>query len=60
VTHLKCVEIGDSERDFVRQGRAIPATADEPGPVALLSGGQLVAVAEIDGPLFRPSVVLAG
>jgi tRNA pseudouridine55 synthase len=58
VAHLRRMQIGESERVSVRHGRAIPSTACEPGPVALLAEGELVAVAESDGNVLRPSVVL--
>ena len=58
VAHLTHREIGESERVSLRQGRAIPAESLQSGTVALLAGTDLVAVAESDGTLVRPSVVL--
>jgi tRNA pseudouridine55 synthase len=58
VAHLAHRHIADQEREFVRQGRAIPATSQESGAVALLAGEDLVAVAESDGRMIHPTVVL--
>jgi tRNA pseudouridine55 synthase len=44
------------EADLVRQGR--PLEGSEEGPVALHSGGELVAVARGDGESLRPETVL--
>jgi tRNA pseudouridine55 synthase len=58
VAHLASIQLGEDERAFVRQGRRIPGAATQPGPVALLAGSVLVAVAESDGETLQPSVVL--
>jgi tRNA pseudouridine55 synthase len=58
VPHLTPVQIDEAQRAFVRQGRAIPAPSSDQGPVALLAGEILVAVAESDGAVLTPSVVL--
>jgi tRNA pseudouridine55 synthase len=58
VAHLAQLQIDDPERAFVRQGRAIPAKSGGTGLIALLSGNNLVAVAESDGAMLQPSVVL--
>jgi len=60
VRHLQPVQIDESARAQVRRGRAISAPADASGVVALLAGDDLVAVAEADGVVLKPSVVLDG
>ena len=51
----------DEEARLVRNGVAVPAgPAIEPGaPVRLTSGGELLAVAELDGDLLKPKTVVA-
>ena len=48
---------GEPERVFIRNGRAIP-DGGTVRTVALFASGDLVAVAESDGILLHPSVVL--
>src|SRR5258706_10049309 len=60
VAHLAQIQIGDPERSFVRQGRAIQSVSAATGSIALLAGDELVAVAESDGAMLHPSVVLEG
>ena len=45
-------------RAAVSHGRAVPAEAGAAGDVALVHGGELVAVARADAGWLRPSVVL--
>jgi tRNA pseudouridine55 synthase len=59
VAHLQAVTVGTDERESVRHGRAIVTPAGVSGPVALVDGEELVAVAEADGNRLQPRVVLA-
>lgn len=59
VAHLQAVTVGTEERESIRHGRAIAATAPASGPVALLAGGELIAVADANGSSLHPRVVLA-
>jgi tRNA pseudouridine55 synthase len=53
-------ELAAAERDAVMHGRAIAAVAaDGDGRVALLHDGGLVAVAEVEGGVLQPRVVVA-
>jgi hypothetical protein len=52
--------LDDAEYGAIRQGRAIPARAEDPGPVALFHAALLVAVAAREGDLVLPRMVLAG
>jgi tRNA pseudouridine55 synthase len=60
VPHLPRRSLDDAEYDAVRQGRAIPARAEDPGPVALFHATLLVAVAAREGDHVHPRTVLAG
>jgi len=56
--HLPALELDDPARVAVSHGRAVPADADRRGDVALVHGGELVAVARAEDGWLRPSVVL--
>jgi tRNA pseudouridine55 synthase len=56
--HLPAVELDESARAAVSHGRALPADAGASGAVALVHGGELVAVARAEDGWLRPSVVL--
>lgn len=58
VAHLPTRQLDAAARAAVGHGQAIPQAIDEAGFVALLSGEELVAIAESDGEWLRPSVVL--
>jgi hypothetical protein len=60
VAHLPAVQLDDDSHVAVRHGRPITGRTTATGPVALYAGGDLVAVADPDGDLLRPSVVLEG
>ncbi|MBI4502938.1 MAG: tRNA pseudouridine(55) synthase TruB [Gemmatimonadetes bacterium] len=57
VAHLPLIRLDEESRVAVRHGRAIPSAGAGTGPVALFAGEELVAVAESDGVVLRPSVV---
>jgi tRNA pseudouridine55 synthase len=58
LAHLPVRELDDAEAAGVAHGR--PVAGDAEGPVALVAGGRLAAVAEPDGAgTLRPRVVLA-
>jgi tRNA U55 pseudouridine synthase TruB len=58
VAHVASRTLTATEQALVRHGRSIPAGAPDPGPVALLADGRLVAIAlPREGALF-PKVVL--
>jgi tRNA pseudouridine55 synthase len=56
--HLPALELDAPSRVAVSHGRAVPAEAGAAGDVALVHGGELVAVARVDDGWLRPSVVL--
>ncbi len=60
--HLRRRDLSAAEAADVLHGRAVPSGEAAPaeGPVALVAGGRLIAVAAADGPLLRPSIVLGG
>ena len=61
VRHLPRLQIGDgAERERVVHGRPMPAPAGMEGPVALIAGDTLVAVAARRGEMLWPKVVLEG
>lgn len=57
--HLPSLELDEAARAAVTHGRAVPAEAGTAGDVALLHGGELVAVARAAEGWLRPAVVLA-
>jgi tRNA pseudouridine55 synthase len=59
VAHLRSVAVGVDERESLRHGRTIAAPGDATGPVALIDGDELIAIAEADGGRLQPRVVLA-
>ncbi|HEX3234409.1 MAG TPA: tRNA pseudouridine(55) synthase TruB [Gemmatimonadales bacterium] len=56
--HLPVRELDEPDRRAVSHGRAVPADPAPAGDVALLHGGELVAVARAVDGWLRPSVVL--
>ena len=56
--HLPPRELTDEELALVTTGRAV-AVPDVPGPLALVHGGELVAVAQAERGVARPETVLA-
>jgi tRNA pseudouridine55 synthase len=60
VAHLEAVQLDPATRMKVSHGHPVPASDIARGFVALVAGGDLVAVAESDGELLRPRVVLEG
>jgi tRNA pseudouridine55 synthase len=56
--HLPAVELDELARVAISHGRALPAAEGASGAVALLHGGELVAVARVEDGWLRPSVVL--
>ncbi|MCU0307815.1 MAG: tRNA pseudouridine(55) synthase TruB [Thermoleophilia bacterium] len=56
LAHLPARELTPAEAAAVAHGRPVPGEGD--GPVALVVGGDLVAVAEPAGEVLRPRVVL--
>jgi len=59
VGHLESVALNAAAADHVRHGRPIPMDKPLAGPVALLEDDILVAVAEPNGEVLRPKVVVA-
>jgi len=59
VSHLSVRALDDAEAGAVAHGRTIPGGA-ESGDVALVHGGELLAVGESGNGSIRPRVVLAG
>lgn len=60
VQHLPARELAPAERVLVGHGRPVPRTVDADGPVLLVQGDELVAVARVDGDQLQPVVVLEG
>lgn len=59
--HIARVDLDQHEAGEVRHGRPIPGAPDGAvGPVALISAGALLAVAEASDGVLQPRVVLAG
>lgn len=58
VAHLPSVQVDESGRLAIRQGRSIPIPATAEGPVAVMAGGELVAVGVPAGDHLKPKVVL--
>jgi hypothetical protein len=60
VEHLPARELEPAERVLVGHGRPVARTLDAEGPVLLVQGDELVAVARVDGDQLQPVVVLEG
>lgn len=58
VTHLPRRTLSAEEADRIRHGRPIPARPEATAPTALIDEGRLVAVAEPDGGVLKPRVVV--
>jgi tRNA pseudouridine55 synthase len=58
VAHLARRNVDGTERDAVVHGRPIPAGTGEVGIVAVFAEGTLVAVAEVEGEVLKPRVVV--
>jgi tRNA pseudouridine55 synthase len=58
VEHLRSLVVGEEERERLRHGQAIDQADEGGGPVALLCGDELLAVAEPEGRQLKPRVVL--
>lgn len=58
VSHLRAHELSEEEFGAVRHGRPIAAPEWEEGPVALVRGGELIAVADQIDEKLKPKVVL--
>ena len=58
--HLPTLELTDVLRDRVAHGQPLTVPGSTPETVVLLSQGHLVAVAEREGDLLKPRVVLEG
>jgi tRNA pseudouridine55 synthase len=58
VRHLPAVKIGDDARTRVQHGVPLPTESRADGPVALVAGTTLVAVAQAQEGWLRPKVVL--
>ncbi len=59
VAHLRSLAVDGADLDSLLHGRAITASEPLSGPVALVAGEELVAVAEAQGTRLRPRVVFA-
>lgn len=57
--HLRVLELDEPGTTAVRHGRAVAAPPDAAGDVALLYGGELVAVGRAENGRVQPAVVLA-
>jgi tRNA pseudouridine55 synthase len=60
VAHLPAIELDADQRRLATHGRPLPIERADDTPVALLSEGALVAIAEPSGELLKMRVVLAG
>jgi tRNA pseudouridine55 synthase len=60
VRHLPILEVDGSVREKVVHGQPLSGESVVEGPVALVAGGELLAIAESDGSVLKPRVVLAG
>jgi tRNA pseudouridine55 synthase len=57
VRHLPMLDIDPVERDAVAHGRPLPAGPVTASPVALVAGGRLVAIADVEAGRLKPRVV---
>ncbi len=60
VAHLHAVAVGTTDRESICHGRAISSPRPLSGPVAIVNGEELIAVADAHGTELKPFVVLAG
>lgn len=60
VGHLATLQLDAERRGMVVHGRPVPAADAVGDPIALVAGGELVAIAERQGQLLKPRVVLEG
>ncbi len=60
VDHLPTVQLDAEHRDRVAHGRPVPAADAADDPIALVAGEELVAIAERQGDVLKPKVVLQG
>lgn len=60
VAHLHAVAVGTTDRESICHGRAISSPRPLSGPVAIVNGEELIAVADANGAELKPFVVLAG
>ncbi|HVX89324.1 MAG TPA: tRNA pseudouridine(55) synthase TruB [Gemmatimonadales bacterium] len=58
VSHLPRQELDEGEVAFIRNGRRV-ATEQTAGPIALVHGGELLAIADVVEGMAQPTVVLA-
>jgi tRNA pseudouridine55 synthase len=58
LAHLPAVELGETEAQAVRHGRAVPWAGNAAAVVTLHAGGRLLGIAQATGELLRPVVVL--
>jgi tRNA pseudouridine55 synthase len=59
VASLPSRELDEAAHEAVVHGRSIPAQGEEGPQVALLHAGRLVAVAEVEGGVLKPRIVVA-
>jgi tRNA U55 pseudouridine synthase TruB len=60
VEHLPSLQLDAEHRDHVAHGRPVPAADVADDPIALVAGEELVAIAERQGDVLKPRVVLEG
>jgi tRNA pseudouridine55 synthase len=60
VPHLPRLVLDGAQRAQVAHGRSVPAERAGVEPVALVAGGELIAIAEATGGMLKPKVVLQG
>jgi tRNA pseudouridine55 synthase len=58
VSHLPAQELDEAGAGAVRHGRGV-ATGETRGPIALVRGGELLAIAEVTDGMAQPTVVVA-
>lgn len=57
VSHLPRISLNDGEKTAITNGKAVNKSVAHTGNVALVSAGDLVAVAESDGSVLKPRIV---
>ncbi|UCF41828.1 MAG: tRNA pseudouridine(55) synthase TruB [Gemmatimonadota bacterium] len=60
VGHLTTITLDTERRGMIVHGQPVPAADVAGGPVALVAGGELVAIAQRQGEVLKPKVVLEG